>query len=108
MGKLDKFYLLGRIAMKATDSKHVVAAGGGGIAAREAQAGISEGSSWTVLALSRGKMEKHETLLDWARDNVNLPGVKFVQGIDAKEAQGYKVSRGTRFCVMIHRMCCAA
>jgi hypothetical protein len=76
------FFWLGRIAIKATNSKAVVAAGGGGIAALEAKAGIAEGASWTVLALSRGRRERNETLVDWAQANRNAKAVRLIQCID--------------------------
>merc|ERR1712232_1377372 len=61
----QEHYILGRIAMKCTGSKRVVAVGGGGIAGKEASSSFQDGVHWTVFAISRGEREKQETLLDW-------------------------------------------
>jgi hypothetical protein len=92
-----EFYFLGRVGINATSSKAVVCIGGGGVATCEAKAGISEGMQWTVLAVSRGQNERNETMLDWANENADVPGVTFITGLDENEAKGYKTgSTGTR------------
>ena len=49
----QEFYLLGRVAIKATGSKFVVSLGGGGIAGLEAEASFDDGVQWVVYAQSR-------------------------------------------------------
>lgn len=77
------FFLLGRMALKTTGSKRVLALGGGGIAAMEAQASEIEGVEWTVCALSRGKQETGPTLMDWA---LNASNATLLRGKDPDEA----------------------
>merc|ERR1712039_1000745 len=86
------FFFLGRIGLKATASKKVVAVGGGGIAGCEADASFVDCVQWIVLAFSRGKVETNLTLLDWAMNTSHngSPFLEFVQGLDPKEAEGYK------------------
>jgi len=88
------FFYLGRIALKITGAKQVVAVGGGGIAGAEASASFRDDVHWTVLAVSRGKVEEYSTLLDWAseasKQAENTSNLEFVQGIDPLEREGYK------------------
>ena len=86
------YYALGRAAIKVSGATVVVSLGGGGIAAREVQVGIEEGTvSWTVFAASRGQKESHTTLCDVAAAN---PGaVTLVRGKDPTEALAFS-SRG--------------
>lgn len=84
-----EFYVLGRVAIKCTGSKHVVAVGGGGIAGKEAAVSLNDGVHWTIFAVSRGEHETQETLLDWAKGNPD-PNLDFVTGFDPNEAKGYK------------------
>ena len=67
--------MLGRTALKITQSRRVVAMGGGGIAASEASAGFGDGVQWTVYALSRGKKEEFPSLCDFAQKYVVKFGV---------------------------------
>ena len=60
------YYALGRIAIKVSGATVVVSLGGGGIAAREAEAGLKEGAAWTVFAVGRGQQESHPSLCDFA------------------------------------------
>ena len=69
--RAQEYYILGRIAIKLTKSKHVVALGGGGIAGEEMAASLDEGVSWTVYAVSRGKKEAYASLMDKAAKTVN-------------------------------------
>ena len=80
------YYALGRAAMRVSGSARVVALGGGGIAAREAEAGIGEGVAWTVFALGRGKKESHASLCDMAAAH---PQVTLIRGKDPDEALAF-------------------
>jgi len=80
------YYSLGRAAMRVSGSARVVALGGGGIAAREAEAGIGEGVAWTVFALGRGKKESHASLCDMAAAH---PQVTLIRGKDPDEALAF-------------------
>lgn len=69
-------YFAGRVAIKATASKQVIAFGGAGILGQEAEASFADGARWTIYALSRGMKETEASLMDWAavteRENVTL------------------------------------
>jgi len=83
-----EYFLLGRTAMKATGSKSVISLGGGGISAREAEAGVKDGVLWVIYALSRGQDEKFPTLCNWARDQKD-PAIQFVRGSDPDERRAF-------------------
>eukprot|EP00927_Polykrikos_kofoidii_P062311 TRINITY_DN57117_c0_g1_i1.p1 TRINITY_DN57117_c0_g1~~TRINITY_DN57117_c0_g1_i1.p1 ORF type:complete len:360 (+),score=41.64 TRINITY_DN57117_c0_g1_i1:64-1080(+) len=86
-GWAQQYYALGRVAIKVSGSRTVVSLGGGGIAAREAEAGVNEGASWTVFAVGRGKKESHYSLCDMAAAH---PGVvTLVHGKDPGEALAF-------------------
>lgn len=89
-----EFFFLGRIGLKATASKKVVAVGGGGIAGCEANASFVDSVKWIVLAVGRGKRETNPTLLDWARNATEKKNpcidLDFIQGIDPDEKDGFK------------------
>merc|ERR1711924_309423 len=82
----QEYFLLGRLAIKVTGSKRVIALGGGGISANEASVGMRDGVEWTVYAVSRGREEKFPTLLNWAAET---PGVNLVSGKDPNEMGGF-------------------
>ena len=86
----QEFFLLGRVAIKATGSKMVICVGGGGITGQEADASFEDGAGiqWTVFAVSRGKKEQYPSMLDWAA-TASSPHVEFVHGLDEQEADGY-------------------
>merc|ERR1712194_718023 len=86
--KAQDFYNLGRVAMKTTCSKMVLAIGGGGIAAQEADASLLEGVQWVIFALSRGRKEENPSILDGAIQNDSSQVQLFGQ-IDEKEADGF-------------------
>merc|ERR1712232_1206510 len=77
-----KFYFLGRIALKATQSKKVICVGGGGIGSKEAEASFADGVNWTVLAVSRGRREEHPTIFDWALAQRDNDKVTLIKGIE--------------------------
>ena len=81
------YYTLGRAAIKVSGSAKVVSLGGGGIAAREAAAGIREGASWTVFAMGRGKKESHASLCDMAAAHPRV--VTLIRGKDPDEALAF-------------------
>ena len=81
------YYTLGRAAIKVSGSAKVVSLGGGGIAAREAAAGIREGASWTVFAMGRGKKESHASLCDMAAAHPHV--VTLIRGKDPDEALAF-------------------
>jgi len=84
----QEYFLMGRLACKATGSKQVFSLGGGGIAAHEAEASTSSGAVWTIYALSRGRKEAHPTLADWAAENPSS-GVKLRRNLDPDEATAF-------------------
>lgn len=61
-----ELFLLGRVALRATGSKRVVALGGDSVVALEAEASMPENVFWTVYALGRGRKEEEPSLMDWA------------------------------------------
>jgi len=65
----QEYFLMARLACKATGSKQVFSLGGGGISAHEATASTTDGAVWTIYALSRGREEAHPALADWAAEN---------------------------------------
>jgi hypothetical protein len=81
------YYTLGRAAIKVSGSAKAVSLGGGGIAAREAAAGIREGASWTVFAAGRGKKESHASLCDMAAAHPRV--VTLIRGKDPDEALAF-------------------
>lgn len=81
-------YLLGRIGLKATRSKEVVALGGEGILGWEASAQLEEGVRWTVFALSRGHQEEVPTIMNWAAKSSH-PLLAFIQGKDPNCQQAF-------------------
>jgi hypothetical protein len=60
-----------------------VALGGGGIAAREAAAGLPDKVAWSVFATGRGAREKHPSLCDFvAGFDPACPLLTLVRGKD--------------------------
>eukprot|EP00929_Paragymnodinium_shiwhaense_P014150 TRINITY_DN122024_c0_g1_i1.p1 TRINITY_DN122024_c0_g1~~TRINITY_DN122024_c0_g1_i1.p1 ORF type:complete len:385 (-),score=62.74 TRINITY_DN122024_c0_g1_i1:154-1308(-) len=88
-------YLLGRVAIKATAAGKVVSLGGAGAGIGEARAGVAEGVSWTVFALSRGKQEEFQTMMDWAMTFQNSHNatklVRLVRGKDPEEKFAFTI-----------------
>jgi len=84
----QKYFLMGRLACKATGSKQVFSLGGGGISAHEAEASTNSGTLWTIYALSRGRKEAYSTLADWAAENPS-PGVTLRRNLDPDEAVAF-------------------
>jgi len=84
----QEYFLMGRLACKATRSKKVFSLGGGGISAHEARVSANTGVSWTIYALSRGRNEGHPTLADWAAENPSF-GVKLRRNLDPDEALAF-------------------
>jgi len=80
---------LNRIASKCTKAKQVIALGGGGVAANEAEAGFADGVKWTVYALSRGKKEEYPALCDFAHKNKSNKMMTFVTGKDTAESDAF-------------------
>lgn len=87
----QEYFALGRIAIKTTKSKQVVALGGGGIAAKEATAGFQDGVKWTVYALSRGRVEEFPTMCDFAREQVGKGNgnIELITGKDPEEGKAF-------------------
>jgi len=104
----QEYFLVGRLACKATDSKQVFSLGGGGISAHEAKASADSGVEWTVYALSRGREEAYPTLADWAAENPG-PTVRLRLNLDPDEDMAFcnvdnrkksrRASRRDRFAV---------
>jgi len=84
----QEYFLMGRLACKATGSKQIFSLGGGGISAHEAQASTTSGTAWTIYALSRGRTEAYPTLADWAAENPSL-GVTLRRNLDPDEAKAF-------------------
>jgi len=84
----QEYFLMGRLACKATGSKQVFSLGGGGISAHEAEASRTSGTVWTIYALSRGRKEAYPTLADWAAENPSL-GVILRRKLDPDEAMAF-------------------
>jgi len=84
----QEYFLMGRLACKATRSKKVFSLGGGGIAAHEARVSANAGVAWTIYALSRGRNEAHATLADWAAENQSS-SVKLRRDLDPDEALAF-------------------
>jgi len=84
----QEYFLVGRLACKATGSKRVFSLGGGGIAAHEAKASANSGMEWTIFALSRGRDEAYPTLADWAAENPRS-GVQLRRNLDPNEAMAF-------------------
>jgi len=84
----QEYFLMGRLACKATGSKHVFSLGGGGISAHEAKASTTSGMVWTIYALSRGRKEAYPTLADWAAENPSS-GVTLRRNLDSDEALAF-------------------
>lgn len=85
-GGAVKFFLLGRLATKITQTRRVVSLGGGGIVGCEMQCGLKDEARWTVYALNRGRREDNPTLLDVAACN---PIVELVRNVDPNEAMAF-------------------
>lgn len=86
----QEYFILGRVASKATGSKTVISLGGGGIAANEASVGIDDGQQWHIFALSRGKKEQFPSLLNFAAAE---PRAKLIKGKDPNESDGFGPQR---------------
>merc|ERR1719461_557121 len=80
----QEYFLVGRLANKATGSKQVFSLGGGGISAHEAKSSANSGVEWTVYALSRGREEAYPTLADWAAENPST-SMKLRRNLDPNE-----------------------
>lgn len=90
LGGAVKYFLLGRLAVKILGTRRVVAMGGGGIVGCEMKCGVNYDSAhWTVFALSRGRREAKNTLMDEAAQN---PQVELICNLGPNEAQAF--SRG--------------
>jgi len=79
----SEYFLLGRVGIKVTGSSHVLAMGGGGISAIEADMSKDE-VTWTVFAASRGKQEEFPSLVDYAASTA-CDNVLLVSGKDPHE-----------------------
>jgi hypothetical protein len=88
----QEYFLMGRLACKATGSKLVFSLGGGGISAHEAKASATSGTLWTIYALSRGREEANPTLADWAAENPSS-GVTLRRNVDPHEAMAFANER---------------
>jgi len=84
----QEYFLVGRLACKATGSNLVFSLGGGGISAHEAKASATSGAVWTIYALSRGRKEVNPTLADWAAENPSS-GVRLRRNLDPDEAMAF-------------------
>jgi len=84
----QEYFLVGRLASKATGSKQVFSLGGGGIASHEAKASANSGVQWTIYALSRGRDEAYPTLADWAAENPSS-SVRLQRNIDPDEDRAF-------------------
>lgn len=89
-------FLLARVALKTTGAAEVVALGGEGSAAWEAQASFPDDVHWTVYAASRGQKERQPSLCDFAKKTLMKKNsgahVHLVMGRDPNESDAF--SRG--------------
>lgn len=97
-------YVLGRMALKATASKQVIALGGGGVVGQEAEASFSDGVQWAVYALSRGQKEQHPTIMDWAF-KTRSSNLLFLCGKDPKYADAFAGKAPQWLITQSHNLC---
>jgi len=101
----QEYFLMGRLACKATGSKQIFSLGGGGIAAHEAKVSTNSGAVWTIYALSRGRKEAYPTLADWAAENPSL-GVVLRRDLDPDEAMAFCNERNRKKIIPWCRLPC--
>jgi len=101
----QEYFLMGRLACKATGSKQIFSLGGGGIAAHEAKVSTNSGAVWTIYALSRGRKEAYPTLADWAAENPSL-GVVMRRDLDPDEAMAFCNERNRKKIIPWCRLPC--
>lgn len=71
-------FFVGRIALKSSGSKFIVALGGDGIVRQEAEASLNDGVQWTIFALSCDSKNQAPSLRDWAT-KINSTSLNLVQ-----------------------------
>lgn len=82
LGGGTEFFIRGRCAAKISQTKRVIALGGGGIVGCDMLCSLQDQMRWTVFALSRGRKEQNHSLMDLS---AGKPEVELIRGIDPNE-----------------------